>query len=132
MKAHIRPQLPCALLWNFDHDQPGRSALETTCQKLGLKLIETSVSDLGRPVGEICGLVGKYRSGPLPPVTDFPAALILQGLSDTQLDTLLADLRAAQAVIPLKAVVTETNRQWPLAILLQELMEERAAFESAK
>lgn len=128
MKAHIRKNLPSAVVWNLKDLAP----VKQVCAELGLALLETAEQDLDRCLGEILGLPGRYQAGLHTPKGDFPAALILHGLADAQLDTLLARLREKEISIPLKAVVTDTNRQWPLGALLQELCEERAAFEAGR
>ena len=47
------------------------------------------------------------------------------GLSSRQFSALLDTLRAARAVIPLKAVLTETNAAWDSLTLYKALREEQ-------
>lgn len=53
--------------------------------------------------------------------------LLLSGLTDAELDDLLAQLRGAKAVWPYKAVVTPYNRSWSLEKLYRELEQEHRA-----
>ena len=62
----------------------------------------------------------------------YPPALVLANFKDKDVDTLLDLLRQAQVSIPLKAVVTPSNRNWIFGDLLAHLQEEHAAFTAAK
>lgn len=129
MKAHIRPNRPTALAWGFDANSSELCQLNTVCANVGLTLVPVGPNDLTRCVGELCGLPGHFSAAAVNCRTDFPPALILSGLAEKALDQLLAALRQQQLNIPLKAVVTTINRQWPLCELLNELCEEHAAFQ---
>ena len=48
------------------------------------------------------------------------------------MDTLLDLMKQAQVTIPLKAVVTPSNRNWVFGDLLAHLQEEHTAFTAAK
>lgn len=127
MKARIRPVAPCALVWNYPQTEPSWSALVAACEKVGLPVKPVSNTQAGHTVGWLCGIPGASEASVLlhlAPET-YPAALILNGLDRKHLDTLLAELRTAGVTIPLKAVVTATNQQWPLSELLAELCRER-------
>ena len=65
------------------------------------------------------------------PSVSIPAgpALVLCGLPETEREALLDALRAAGAVIPLKAIVTPTNQGWRFSALLAELAREHAALQ---
>ncbi len=62
----------------------------------------------------------------------YPAALVLANFRDKDVDTLLDLMKQAQVNIPLKAVVTATNRNWVFGDLLAHLQEEHTAFTAAK
>lgn len=128
MKAHIRKIGPSALCWKPEN----RTALNEVCRELGIRLVQADEADLEKTLGQLLDLPGRYPTGLTVPKGDFAPALILHGLADAQLDRCLALLREKGISIPLKAIVTDSNRQWPLAVVLQELTEERAAFESGK
>lgn len=129
MKAHIRKTAPTALVWGFGPDQPGRSSLETLCAKAGLALKDMTTADLARSVGSLCDLPGPYPKAPVPSQEEFPPAIIFSSFADPELDQFLEKMKQENISIPLKALVTSINRQWPLAALLEELCEEHAAFQ---
>ena len=129
MKAHIRPQSPVALVWQLGEDDPRRPGLAAACQKAGLRLRPVLPEDLGRCIGALCDLPGKYPEEAPAPAQDTLPALVLSGLSNTALDGFLDDLRTQGVDIPLKAMVTPTNRVWSVQQLLAELTREHEAFE---
>ena len=113
MKAHIaRNQnagVPLALGWNLSPADAGR----TVAQLLGE--VETKAA----------------RTLVLEPGA-YPPALVLANFKDKDVDTLLDLMKQAQVNIPLKAVVTPSNRNWVFGDLLAHLQEEHAAFTAAK
>ena len=62
----------------------------------------------------------------------YPPALVLANFKDKDVDTLLDLMKQAQVNIPLKAVVTPTNKSWVFGDLLAHLQEEHATFTAAK
>lgn len=126
MKARIRPLAPCALVWNYPDTEPGFAALADACRAEGLTLTPVTPADTGRTIGSLCGGPGPASAPTL--TGDWPAALIMNGLDRSRLDSFLTRLRAGGVSIPLKAMVTPTNQGWTLAALLTELVREREAF----
>lgn len=126
MKARIRPLAPCALVWNYPDTEPGFAALADACRAEGLTLTPVTPADTGRTIGSLCGGPGPASAPAL--TGDWPAALIMNGLDRSRLDSFLTRLRAGGVSIPLKAMVTPTNQGWTLAALLAELVREREAF----
>ena len=126
MKARIRPLAPCALVWNYPDTEPGFAALADACRAEGLTLTPVTSADTGRTIGSLCGGPGPASAPAL--TGDWPAALIMNGLDRSRLDSFLTRLRAGGVSIPLKAMVTPTNQGWTLAALLAELVREREAF----
>ena len=55
--------------------------------------------------------------------------LLLADFSRAEMDHLLDGLRAKSVSIPLKAVLTPTNRRWTVLELIEELRRERAAVQ---
>lgn len=135
MKAHIaRNQnagVPLALGWNLSAADRGK--LEGIAPVFGLKVLPVSPADAGKTVAQLLGEVETLapRTLVLEPGAYAPA-LVLANLKDKDVDKLLALLRQAEVNIPLKAVVTKTNRNWVFGELLAHLQEERAAFIAAK
>ena len=126
MKARIRPLAPCALVWNYPDTEPGFAALADACRAEGLTLTPVTPADTGRTIGSLCGGPGPASAPAL--TGDWPAALIMNGLDRSRLDSFLTRLRAGGVSIPLKAMVTPTNQGWTLAALLAELVREREVF----
>ena len=62
----------------------------------------------------------------------YPPAVVLANFKEKDVDTLLDLMKQAQVIIPLKAVVTPSNRSWVFGDLLAHLQEEHAAFTAAK
>lgn len=88
-----------------------------------VRLRPVSPDQLHQTVGHLAGLKDcPAREAPDPcPVVDQPM-LVLCGFSASRLDTLLKHLRQAQVRFPYKAVLTATNRDWPLCDLYRELV----------
>lgn len=127
MKAHIAALPPAtALAWKV----PEGSGLEKVCAEAGVKLRVVEEEDLGRTVGALCGLPGAGE-GAAPAAADPTPALVLWGLDRKGLDAFLDGLKAAGVRIPLKAIVTDTNRAWTFAALLEELHAEHRAVQGS-
>ena len=58
--------------------------------------------------------------------------LVLANFKDKDVDTLLDLMKQAQVNIPLKALVTPSNKNWVFGDLLAHLQEEHTAFTAAK
>ena len=126
MKAHIAALPPVtALAWKVPED----SALDKVCAGAGVRLRTVKEEDLGRTVAALCGLPGAEEGGLNAGPADPTPALVLWGLDRKGLDAFLDRLRQAQVSIPLKAVVTDTNRSWTFDSLLKELAAERREVE---
>ena len=123
MKAHIaRNQnagVPLALGWNLS--AADRGILEGMAPAFGMKLLLVSPADAGKTVAQLLG----EEPGAYPP------ALVLANFREKDLDTLLDLMKQAQVNIPLKAVVTPSNKNWVFGDLLAHLSEEHASFTAA-
>ena len=135
MKAHIaRNQnagVPLALGWNLSAGDRGK--LDGMAPAFGMKLLPVSPADAGKTVAQLLGEV--ETKAPKTLVLEpgaYPPALVLANFKDKDVDTLLDLLKQAQVSIPLKAVVTASNRNWVFADLLAHLQEEHTAFTAAK
>ena len=135
MKAHIaRNQnagVPLALGWNLSAGDRGK--LDGMAPAFGMKLLPVSPADAGKTVAQLLGEVEvkSPKTLVLEPGA-YPPALVLANFKDKDVDTLLDLLKQAQVTIPLKAVVTVSNRNWVFADLLAHLQEEHTAFTAAK
>ena len=135
MKAHIaRNQnagIPLTLGWNLS--AADRGILEGMAPAFGMKLLLVSPADAGRTVAQLLGEVETLapRTLVLEPGA-YPPALVLANFREKDLDTLLDLMKQAKVNIPLKAVVTPSNKNWVFGDLLAHLQEEHAAFTAAK
>ena len=135
MKAHIaRNQnagVPLALGWNLSAADRGK--LDGMAPAFGMKLLPVSPADAGKTVAQLLGEVDvkSPKTLVLQPGA-YPPALVLANFKEKDVDTLLDLLKQAQVTIPLKAVVTASNRNWVFADLLAHLQEEHTAFTAAK
>ena len=135
MKAHIaRNQnagIPLALGWNLS--AADRGILEGMAPAFGMKLLLVAPNDAGKTVAQLLGEVETLapRTLVLEPGA-YPPALVLANFREKDLDTLLDLMRQAKVNIPLKAVVTPSNKNWVFGDLLAHLQEEHAAFTAAK
>ena len=121
MKAHIaRNQnagVPLALGWNLS--AADRGILEGMAPAFGMKLLLVSPADAGKTVAQLLGEVETKvsRTLVLEPGA-YPPALVLANFKEKDLDTLLDLMKQAQVNIPLKAVVTPSNKNWVFGDLL--------------
>ncbi|MGA6361348.1 DUF3783 domain-containing protein [Faecalibacterium prausnitzii] len=134
MKAHIaRNQnagVPLALGWNLS--AADRGILEGMAPAFGMKLLPVSPADAGKTVAQLLGEVETKVSRTLVLESGaYPPALVLANFREKDLDTLLDLMKQAQVNIPLKAVVTPSNKNWVFGDLLAHLSEEHAAFTVA-
>ena len=99
----------------------------------GMKLLLVSPADAGKTVAQLLGEVETKaaRTLVLEPGA-YPPAVVLANFKEKDVDTLLDLMKQAQVIIPLKAVVTPSNRSWVFGDLLAHLQEEHAAFTAAK
>ena len=61
----------------------------------------------------------------------YPPALVLANFKEKDVDTLLDLMKQAKVNIPLKAIVTPSNKNWVFGDLLAHLQEEHTAFTAA-
>ena len=134
MKAHsARNQnagVPLALGWNLS--AADRGILEGMAPAFGMKLLLVSPADAGRTVAQLLGEVETKaaRTLVLEPGA-YPPALVLANFKEKDVDTLLDLMKQAKVNIPLKAIVTPSNKNWVFGDLLAHLQEEHAAFTAA-
>ena len=105
----------------------GQSALSRLVQDLKiepLRLIFAATDDLEITLGallEYAHLAGAHEPSRM------PAALIMAGITESELHRLMAGYRSAGLPWPLWATLTPTSETWTLRALLKELAAERAA-----
>ena len=128
----VDPSHACGHAW-FQPSASGTPAfLEGMAPAFGMKLLLVSPADAGKTVAQLLGEVEMKASRTL--VLEpgaYPPALVLANFREKDLDTLLDLMKQAQVNIPLKAVVTPSNKNWVFGDLLAHLSEEHASFTTA-
>ena len=123
MKAHIaRNQnagVPLVLGWNLSPADRGK--LEGMAPAFGMKVLLVSPADAGKTVAQLLGEVE----------TKAARTLVLANFKEKDVDTLLDLMKQAKVNIPLKAIVTPSNKNWVFGDLLAHLQEEHTAFTAA-
>ena len=114
------------LAYGFDSKEA--KPLKAACAKLDIRLRRVEPAEYNQPIGVFFGLEPRAEdtenAEPLP-----GRMLVLAGLTDRQLDVLLAALRTARATESLKAVLTEHNTKWSAPALYAELARARQEIE---
>lgn len=120
MKAHLTKRQPLALGYLL----PAGAA--EAIGAAGFSLRELDAGDLSCELGALADGAGQARA---PASGDAPAEplLVMADFTEPELDALLAELRQKGISIPLKAVLTKTNRRWTVLELWAELRREHEA-----
>ena len=120
--------VPCAVLWGLDPSSEKGAAVRAVLKETGVVARTVLPERLGDPVGAFARMPG-FRpavvpyAGPEPVVEEF---VLLCGLADAQVNEFLARSREAGCVVGPKALLTKTNRTWPLAQLMEAVAAEHA------
>ena len=121
--------VPCAVLWGLDPSSERGAAVRGVLRELGVVARTALPERLGDAAGAFARLPG-MRPAPLPYVGPTPAVdefVLLCGLTDAQVNEFLARSREAGCVVGPKALLTKTNRAWPLVRLMEAVAAEHAA-----
>lgn len=127
----VKPSGPasCAVLWGLDADGEKGAAVRAVLREMGVVARTATYERLGDAAGAFARLVG-FRpapvdyAGPAPECEEF---VLLCGLTNAQVDEFLARSREAGCVVGPKALLTKTNRAWPLVRLIDAVSAEHAA-----
>ena len=128
--AHAKQ--PLAALYNLEAGTTRGDAVRSVLDAQGVRVRTVSADELGNPVGAIMGLPG-FKKTTLPyegvaPTCEF---MLIDNISSAQLSTLLAAMRDADASVGCKAQVTQHNRLWPFATLVENVSREHEAMQQA-
>lgn len=120
---------PKVLLYHLDADTETGRALRAVL--IGQKIFTLNVREeqAGETVGRLVATNAAASDAAPPEEPPRAQFMLLCGLGDRQLDRLLAAMRRAGVYIPYKAVLTEHNRDWTLAALIDEVAREREAMQ---
>ncbi len=132
MKARIAKNqnagLPTILGWNLTGS--ARGIIAGMAPAFGLTLNMVAPEDAGKTVGQLLGENTAGGKSLTLEYSAYPPTIVMANMNDRDIDTFLDLLKTSEAQIPVKAVVTPTNRGWAFADLLAYLLEEKMAFEA--
>jgi len=116
---------PMAALYRLDPGTPRGDAVRAVLAARGIRVKTVPPERLGDPVGAIVGLPGFKPMGRAfegeTPECEF---MLLNNVSSSKLNELLASMREADCSVGCKAQVTQHNRLWPFATLVHEVSRE--------
>ena len=121
MKSHNHAAVLCCNLSGVKADRIRMAAV-----RLGLRTRTVTAEEFALPLGRLLGLPMQDQAAPTDGAPFDDELVIFYGLTEPQLDAMLAYIRRAGGV-RLKAVVTPTNAAWSVSALCRELEAERAA-----
>ena len=129
-RKKVKPSGPaaCAVLWGLDPSSEKGAAVRKILRDMGVVARTALPERLGDAAGAFARLPG-FRPTPVPYTGPAPAAeefVLLCGLTDAQVNEFLARSREAGCVVGAKALLTKTNRAWPLAKLIEAVVAEQA------
>ena len=111
------------LLFCFD-DADRLSAVRKTLLPLRIACKVVAPEDWNTPIGALVGLTVEKREGEGPCAALSEEMLIMCGLTEGGIQTVVAMLRKAGLYIPYKAVLTPYNKDWTASELFAELYQE--------
>ena len=107
-------------------------ALKKTLRPLGVSVYKVAKSQYGDPIGELAlGKAGQKAVGTVRSHTNIPGAAPIPAVGMPcigEMLAVLAALRQADLVVPLKATVTMYNYSWNGYAIYQELSKEHRKF----
>ena len=115
------------LSYNLPANKAAR--LRVLALHLGISVCTVEAGAQGCRLGDI--LEGRIEHTADAPVFE-AELLVIAGLSQSELELLLRRLRAQKLPVALKAVLTDTNRDWTGAELYAQLLAERRAISEGK
>lgn len=115
------------LLYNFT-DKERADKVKFIFVLMGIKIRSVRKEDYLQPVGALSGIADISRTDAVYDGEGFDGEmLVICGLTDPQMDQMLAYFRREGIRIPLKAALTPTNMHWTSLELHDELVREHEA-----
>ena len=132
-KKTPRPTQPIAVLYHLDADTPRGDAVRTVLAEQGFRVRTATIDNLNDPVGSLVCIVGiKPSAKPFAGEAPDCEFMLLHNVGSAKLSALLAAMREADCSVGCKAQVTQHNRLWPFATLIQEVSREHALMTSSE
>lgn len=120
---------PTVLLYHFNAKKAAR--LRMAAMRLGIRTSIVEKREYLQPLGALVGDCACTES--LYDGTDFKGEMLLMAhLSDKTFAAFLQALPAAVGSVPLKAILTETNKDWTSLALFEQISAEHEAMKNGK
>lgn len=116
---------PMAALYNLDAGTSRGDVVRAVLAQRGIRVKTVTADHLNDPVGAVAGLQGfKPTSHPFEGEVPTCEFMLLNNVTSSKLNELLAAMREADCSVGCKAQVTQHNRLWPFAMLVREVSRE--------
>ena len=123
---------PKVLLYRLGEETEKGAALRAILAELKLLTLTVGPEQTGETAGRLAATNAAPAAAPPPEPAPEAEFMLLCGLTDRQLDRLLAAMRRAGVSVPYKAVLTEHNKSWPFASLIEAVAQEHAMMTAAR
>jgi len=123
---------PKVLLYRLGEETEKGAALRAILAELKLLTLTVGPEQTGETAGRLAATNAAPAAAPPPEHAPEAEFMLLCGLTDRQLDRLLAVMRRAGVSVPYKAVLTEHNKNWPFASLIEAVAQEHAMMTAAR
>jgi len=120
-----------ALLYNLT-GKPKTAKLRAALLRAGVSACPVDAKDYSQSLGYLAGREGFAALPAYRGVGFSDEMMVMCDFSSRQINEVLEQLRAAKAVIPLKAVLTETNAGWDSLQLHKEIRAEHEAMQKLR
>ena len=117
--------MPTVLMYNLDNEK-GR-LIRMICLRLKVFIRPVSPEEYGLPVAALMEKDFPGQAAPAEPFSD--EMLVFARFPESLFSAMLAELRRAKAIVPLKAVLTPTNAEWTSTQLHAEIAREHEAMK---
>lgn len=129
-KSNAKPAAsnqPQAVLYHLDPDTPRGDAVRAVLAAQGFRVRTATAENLSDPVGSLVHMTG-IRPSAKPFDGNAPDCefMLLHNVASSKLSDLLAAMREADCSVGCKAQVTQHNRLWPFATLIENVSREHA------
>ncbi len=119
-----------ALLYRLGEETETGRRLRALLREMKILTLSVGEDQLNETAGRLAS-TNAAAFGTPPENAPEASFLLLCALGDRQLDRLLAAMRRAGVSVPYKAVLTESNREWTLCKLIEEVAREHEALKSS-
>ena len=124
---------PIAALYGLDPGTERGVAVRATLASQGFRVRTATAANLNDHVGSLVGMPGiKPSTKPFEGAIPDCEFMLLHNVTSSKLNDLLSAMREADCSIGCKAQVTQHNRLWPFATLIENVSREHAQMTGSK